>query len=207
MWDMSKLACQEEGRGQRGEGMRRLVGGNHQRRALKDRNLLFGNHLSLAMRQLPFHLEKQHCTLALWRGPRHQAQSTLRRLPRAWPRSPAEPFLASLGWVLAIFLHYPHNHLLVLTSSVLEPHAGALLSSYRIPNPEGKASTHPPPWAPQTGTPNAQTRARTQICFQLAASLFQGFPAASNMTRGTRSKARPLMTPTVLLGKTRGPEG
>lgn len=97
MWVMSKLACQEEGQGQRGEGMRRLVGGNHQRKALEDRNLLFGKHLSLAMRQVPSHLEKQHCILALGRGPRHQAQSTLRRLPRSWPRSPSEPFLGVPG--------------------------------------------------------------------------------------------------------------
>lgn len=38
-----------------------------------------------------------------------------------------------------------------------------------------------------------------------------GFSRASlqplNMTHGTRSKASPLMTPRVLLGKTRGPEG
>lgn len=79
-----------EGRG----GMRQSVGGNRQGKALKDRTLLLGNIFSLAMGQLPSHLETQHCTLALWRGPRHQAPEhslgasqglakvTLRTLPR-----------------------------------------------------------------------------------------------------------------------------
>lgn len=41
----------------------RLVGGSHQRKAQRDRDLLFGKPLSLATGG---HLETQHCTWALW---------------------------------------------------------------------------------------------------------------------------------------------
>lgn len=104
-----------EGRG----GMRRSVGGNHQGKALKDRTLLFGKHLSLAMGQLPSHLEMQHCTLALWRGPRHQAPEHSLGAPQGLaPRSPSEPFLGVPGISPCNFAYTtPNNRLLVLPVS------------------------------------------------------------------------------------------
>lgn len=60
---ISRLACLKESQGQRGEGDGRLVGGNHWRKALKDRNLLPGKHLSLEMRQLP---SQWKCNIVPW---------------------------------------------------------------------------------------------------------------------------------------------
>lgn len=156
------------------------------------RNLLFGKLLSLAMRQLPSHLEKQHCTLALGRGPRHQAQSTLRRLPRAWPRSPSEPFLGGPGMSPCNILTLPPT----TTSSCL-PSLGVRATCrgpadfLQDPQPRGKGQ-HPSSTMSTTDwDPNAQTQARTQICFQLASSLFQGFPAASNHDPWRQKQGQP----------------
>lgn len=100
-----------EGRG----GMRQSVGGNRQGKALKDRTLLLGNIFPWQWGN--YHLIWKRNTVPWPSGvaPDIRPQSTLWGLPRAWPRSPSEPFLGVPGISPCNFAYTtPNNRLLVL---------------------------------------------------------------------------------------------
>lgn len=104
MWTPSRLATLKES-GSEGRRDEAISWRKRSEKVLKDRDLLFGKHLSLAIPDDCDLIWK--CNTVPWTSsvvPDVRPWSTLWGLPWAWPRSPSEPFLAGLcdqAWNIA----------------------------------------------------------------------------------------------------------